>query len=159
MPGDDRILTGDRGLRRCRAIVAGFSTASPFWSGSGPRLPVEQPTPGDYAVRWTPIRPAYNTPDRWELEELQGLSVAADSFEAGTARWVLQGAELSAEQRRRETSLWRAAGGTAQAVTKGAPETVLATCELSEPERADWLACVEAYAVRRPLQPWILLEN
>ncbi|MFO7652120.1 MAG: M14 family zinc carboxypeptidase [bacterium] len=61
---------------------------------------IEQPTPGDYAVHWTPIRPAYNAPDRWELEELQGLSVEADSFEAGTARWVLQGAELSGAQRR-----------------------------------------------------------
>jgi hypothetical protein len=57
--------------------------------------PVEQPTPGNYTVHWTPIRPAYNTPDKWELEELQDLMVAAEDFESGTARWVLQGAETS----------------------------------------------------------------
>jgi hypothetical protein len=61
--------------------------------------PIEQPTPGDYTVHWTPIRPSYNMPDRWELEELQDLSVAPDSFEAGAAKWVLQGAEVSSAQR------------------------------------------------------------
>lgn len=50
------------------------------------------------------------------------------------------------EARRRETVLWRLCAGDPVAFTKGAPETVLATCELSEPERAGWLAHVEDYA-------------
>ncbi|PNG52339.1 MULTISPECIES: cation-transporting P-type ATPase [unclassified Variovorax] len=50
------------------------------------------------------------------------------------------------EARRRETVIWRLAAGDPTAFTKGAPETVLATCELSQPERAKWLARVEAYA-------------
>lgn len=50
------------------------------------------------------------------------------------------------EARRRETVMWRLATGAATAFTKGAPETVLATCEMTEPERADWLARVEVYA-------------
>ena len=50
------------------------------------------------------------------------------------------------EARRRETVLWSQAAGGPTAFTKGAPETVLATCDLSEPERASWLAHVEAYA-------------
>lgn len=50
------------------------------------------------------------------------------------------------EARRRETVIWRLAPGDPTAFTKGAPETVLAACELSEPERADWLARVEDYA-------------
>lgn len=51
------------------------------------------------------------------------------------------------EARRRETALWRFAGDScARAFTKGAPETVLATCEMSDAERADWLARVELYA-------------
>lgn len=50
------------------------------------------------------------------------------------------------EARRRETVVWRLAGGTSTAFTKGAPETVLATCVLSAAERAQWLARVEEYA-------------
>ena len=50
------------------------------------------------------------------------------------------------EARRRETVLWRWAAGDTTAFSKGAPETVLATCELSDLERADWLAQVEEYA-------------
>lgn len=50
------------------------------------------------------------------------------------------------EARRRETVIWRLAAGDPTAFTKGAPETVLATCEFSQPERAKWLARVEAYA-------------
>ena len=50
------------------------------------------------------------------------------------------------EARRRETVVWSLAAGDPTAFTKGAPETVLAMCDLSEPERADWLARVEAYA-------------
>lgn len=50
------------------------------------------------------------------------------------------------EVRRRETAILRRAGEGATAFTKGAPETVLAACELAEPEKAGWLAQVEAYA-------------
>lgn len=50
------------------------------------------------------------------------------------------------EARRRETAVWGMAGGNASAFTKGAPETVLAICGLSEPERVDWLARVDGYA-------------
>src|SRR5690606_39136505 len=38
------------------------------------------------------------------------------------------------EARRRETALWPAAGGAVRAVTKGAPETVLALCTLAPEE-------------------------
>lgn len=50
------------------------------------------------------------------------------------------------EARRRETVIWRFAGAGTTACTKGAPETVLALCDLSGPERAGWLARVEVYA-------------
>lgn len=50
------------------------------------------------------------------------------------------------ETRRRETVLWRFAGQGTVAFTKGAPETVLAACEMTPRERADWLERVEAYA-------------
>lgn len=50
------------------------------------------------------------------------------------------------EARRRETVVWSRAAGRATAFTKGAPETVLGVCEVSDPERADWLARVEAFA-------------
>jgi Ca2+-transporting ATPase len=50
------------------------------------------------------------------------------------------------EARRRETVIWCRAAGDTTAFTKGAPETVLATCELSDLERAGWLDRVEEYA-------------
>jgi Ca2+-transporting ATPase len=50
------------------------------------------------------------------------------------------------EARRRETAVWRPGTGTPTAYTKGAPETVLATCELSASDRADWVARTDAYA-------------
>jgi Ca2+-transporting ATPase len=50
------------------------------------------------------------------------------------------------EARRRETVVWRLAGGEAVAFTKGAPETVLGACEMPETEREEWLARVEVYA-------------
>ena len=50
------------------------------------------------------------------------------------------------EARRRETALWPAAGGAVRAVTKGAPETVLALCTLA-PEEADaWRDRVAGHA-------------
>lgn len=50
------------------------------------------------------------------------------------------------EARRRETVIWRLAAGGSVAFSKGAPETVMATCELSGAQRAEWLARVEEYA-------------
>ncbi|MCU0773957.1 MAG: cation-transporting P-type ATPase [Ideonella sp.] len=50
------------------------------------------------------------------------------------------------EQRRRETALWREAGGPLIAVTKGAPETVFASCELAADEAARWRRAVEDFA-------------
>lgn len=50
------------------------------------------------------------------------------------------------ETRRRETVLWHFAGQGPVAFTKGAPETVLAACEMTPRERADWLERVAAYA-------------
>jgi P-type Ca2+ transporter type 2C len=61
-----------------------------------------------------------------------------------------QGSRLSefpfTEARRRETVIWRLGVAETAAFTKGAPETVLALCQLSERERADWAARVDAYA-------------
>jgi hypothetical protein len=50
-------------------------------------------------VHWTPVRPAYNHPDKWELEELAGLSVVEDNFESGSGKWTLQGASVSTTQK------------------------------------------------------------
>ncbi|MCB1995784.1 MAG: cation-transporting P-type ATPase, partial [Rhodoferax sp.] len=51
------------------------------------------------------------------------------------------------EGRRRETVVLRRGDGpAATAFTKGAPETVLALCDLPASARADWLAQVEAHA-------------
>ncbi len=61
--------------------------------------PMDSSPTGDYTVRWTPVRPSYNQPDRWELEELTGLSVVEDGIESGTARWVLTGASQSTTQK------------------------------------------------------------
>jgi len=40
------------------------------------------------------------------------------------------------EDRKRETTVWRNAGGRLRAVTKGAPETILPMCRLADEERA-----------------------
>lgn len=50
------------------------------------------------------------------------------------------------EARRRETVIVRAHDGATTAFTKGAPETVLALCDLAHPQRANWVARVEALA-------------
>jgi Ca2+-transporting ATPase len=50
------------------------------------------------------------------------------------------------EARRRETAIVRAADGGATAFTKGAPETVLALCDLADPQRVTWVERVEALA-------------
>jgi hypothetical protein len=54
---------------------------------------------GSYTIHWTPIRPEHNHPDRWELEELTGLSVVTDSMEASLSKWALQGASQSSTQK------------------------------------------------------------
>ena len=43
------------------------------------------------------------------------------------------------EGRRRETSCWQSAGGAQRCVTKGAPETVLALCDMTDAARTQWL--------------------
>lgn len=50
------------------------------------------------------------------------------------------------ESRRRETVVWRRETGETTACTKGAPETVLALCNLSAAEREHWLARVDDLA-------------
>ncbi|MEO0077537.1 MAG: M14 family zinc carboxypeptidase [candidate division WOR-3 bacterium] len=54
----------------------------------------------NFTLHWTPTRPEHNHPDRWELEELTGLSIVLDSFESGFTRWDTMGAVLSTAQRR-----------------------------------------------------------
>jgi len=61
--------------------------------------PMDSSASGDYTLHWTPVRPAYNSPDRWELEELTGLSVVEDNMEAGLAKWNVQGATQSTTQK------------------------------------------------------------
>ncbi|MGV3590922.1 MAG: HAD-IC family P-type ATPase, partial [Gammaproteobacteria bacterium] len=51
-----------------------------------------------------------------------------------------------AEDRRRETNIWRRSDGTLAAMTKGAPETILAMCTLGSTEREAWRAQVAALA-------------
>ena len=50
------------------------------------------------------------------------------------------------EARRRETVVWCVGAGDPTAFTKGAPETVLATCTLPPQEVASWLERVEEFA-------------
>jgi len=50
------------------------------------------------------------------------------------------------EQRRRETAVWRRSAGDLLAVTKGAPETVLAMCDLPHELAVQWSKQVDDYA-------------
>lgn len=50
------------------------------------------------------------------------------------------------EARRRETMIWTSTEGQTTAYTKGAPETILDLCELSDQERSVWLARVQTHA-------------
>ncbi|MBY4596430.1 cation-transporting P-type ATPase [bacterium BD-1] len=50
------------------------------------------------------------------------------------------------EARRRETAVWSIEEGQQTAYTKGAPETILAICDLSDAEKSHWLALVEEHA-------------
>ncbi len=61
--------------------------------------PLDTSVTGVFVVHWTPIRPEYNQPEKWELEELSGLTVIEDDFESGSSRWVFQGASLSTTQK------------------------------------------------------------
>lgn len=54
---------------------------------------------GSFTVHWTPIRPEQNHPDRWELEELTGLTVVTDNMESGLGKWTVQGATQSTTQK------------------------------------------------------------
>ena len=60
---------------------------------------IDTSSDGNFTVHWTPTRPARNTPDKWELEELQDFSVSTEGFENGTGNWVLQGASTSSTQK------------------------------------------------------------
>jgi hypothetical protein len=53
---------------------------------------------GEYTVHWTPIKPRFNHPDEWELEELQDLTVSTEDVEGSTSAWTLQGASVSTTQ-------------------------------------------------------------
>lgn len=50
------------------------------------------------------------------------------------------------EARRREMVVWATDDGRITAYVKGAPETVLAMCDLTASEAADWMARVDEYA-------------
>jgi carboxypeptidase T len=54
---------------------------------------------GDFTIHWTPTRPDQNHPDKWQLEELTGLSVVEDNMESGLDKWSLQGATQSTTQK------------------------------------------------------------
>jgi len=54
---------------------------------------------GSYTIHWTPARPAYNQPDRWELEELSGLTAVEDGFESGFTGWNVNNATQSTTQK------------------------------------------------------------
>jgi len=54
---------------------------------------------GSFTIHWTPLRSEHNHPDRWELEELSGLSVVTDSMEDSLSKWTLQGATRSTTQK------------------------------------------------------------
>ena len=54
---------------------------------------------GSYTIHWTPVRPEHNHPDKWELEELSGLTVVEDNMEPDLSKWNLQGASQSTTQK------------------------------------------------------------
>ena len=62
--------------------------------------PLDSSATGDFTLHWSPVRPAYNRPLKWEVEELSGLTVIEDDFESGTGRWELGGFSLSTAQKR-----------------------------------------------------------
>lgn len=61
--------------------------------------PIDTSASGDFRLHWTSIRPEYNRPDGWDVEELSGLTVGEDGFEAGLGRWLAQGATASTTQK------------------------------------------------------------
>jgi len=54
---------------------------------------------GSFTIHWTPTRPDQNHPDKWELEELTGLSTVEDNMESGLAKWNVRGATQSTTQK------------------------------------------------------------
>ena len=96
-------------------------------------------------------------PARFIVEPLifgDGVLDSGDAIDTAILRAQTQaqaGGELVrtfpfAEDRRRETNIWRRSEGTLAAMTKGAPETILAMCTLSNAERETWRAQVAALA-------------
>ena len=61
--------------------------------------PIGTSATGDFTLHWTPVRPEHNHPDRWEVEELSGLTVLSEDFESGTTRWELGGFTRSTTQK------------------------------------------------------------
>jgi hypothetical protein len=60
--------------------------------------PMDTSNDGNYTVSWTPLKPRYSHPDKWELEELQDLTVTDEDVEGSTDAWTLQGATVSTAQ-------------------------------------------------------------
>lgn len=107
------------------------------------------------------LRLAHDFPrDGWTGERLRALAALAARAESGDPMDVAildaapgAGDRLEnvatfpfAEDRKRETLVWRRPGGALVAATKGAPERVLAMCALGARERAEWEAKVAELA-------------
>lgn len=94
--------------------------------------------------------------DEASLQRIARLAARADSGdpldEALQAAGAREGDSLRladfpfTEARRHETALWRTPDRGLLACTKGAPETVLGLCTLSDGEAADWLRQVDTLA-------------
>jgi len=81
-------------MQRSDSIIAALQGAVPR-----PVLaPMDTVPSSGFSLHWTPTRPAFNNPDRWELEELTGLAVVTDSFEGGFGLWDTVGSTLSTTQ-------------------------------------------------------------
>ncbi|KQC13839.1 MAG: hypothetical protein APR63_07210 [Desulfuromonas sp. SDB] len=42
-------------------------------------------------ISWIPVNSAWNSPDKWQLDHLQGYSYTTDDIESGTSNWILNG--------------------------------------------------------------------
>ncbi len=60
--------------------------------------PLDSSATGDFTIHWSPVRPEHNHPDKWELEELTGLTVTTDDIESGSGLWDFEGFSLSTSQ-------------------------------------------------------------
>jgi Ca2+-transporting ATPase len=97
--------------------------------------------------------------DTDELLGLAGLASRADSGDPldvailGKSPPVAEGwSKVSlfpfTEGRRRESACWKKANGTFLVATKGAPETILALCDISGGDREKWLETTRELSVR-----------